>query len=402
MTEIKKYQQEHICHRPWTSLDVNPMGEFRPCCIYNEPVKDDHGNNLSVHNSTINDVINSNYMNNLRQEFLSGGKPKQCEACWKEEAAGKKSQRMHIWEKPNFNLLGKYNIEKNINTLYDLTMRLGNICNLKCRICNEISSSQWSNEKIKENKNNIAAIERLKNINRLGQWPRQSVKYFEDLDSVLENIRFFEFTGGEPLLIEEQFAILQKCIDAGSAPKIEVHYNTNGTVYPENAIKSIWPKFKRIELAFSIDDVGTRFEYQRHPAVWNNVEENIYKIKNAGMTNLSIQICTTINVMNILYLDEIEQFVNELNPDFWHINILHEPAEFDVQRIPQKIKEKINNKFKKHIKSKEITVALDYMSNKDYNITDWKEKLMYKLTGVDENRGEKFEKTFPELYSLIQ
>lgn len=341
-------------------------------------------------------------MNNLRQEFLSGSKPKQCEACWKEESAGKKSQRMHIWEKPNFNLLGKYNIEKNINTLYDLTMRLGNICNLKCRICNEISSSQWSNEKIKENKNNTVAVERLKKINQLGQWPRQSVKYFEDLDSVLENIRFFEFTGGEPLLIEEQFSILQKCIATGSASMIEVHYNTNGTVYPENAIKNIWPKFKRIELAFSIDDVAKRFEYQRHSAVWSDVKENIYKIKSAGMNNLSTQICTTINVMNILYLDEIEQFIKELKPDFWHINILHKPIEFDVQRIPQAIKEKINDKFKNHTKSDEITVALNYMNNKDYNITDWKEKLMYKIAKVDKNRGENFEKTFPELYGLIQ
>ena len=66
---------------------------------------------------------------------------------------------------------------------------------------------------------------------------------------LLENIRFFEFTGGEPLLIEEQFDTLRKCINIGSASKIEVHYNTNGTVYPDLAIKDIWPKFKRIELA---------------------------------------------------------------------------------------------------------------------------------------------------------
>lgn len=402
MTEIKKYQQEHICHRPWTSLDVNPMGEFRPCCVYNEPIKDDRGKNLSVHENTIKDVINSNYMNSLRQEFLSGGKPKQCEACWKEEASGKKSQRMHIWEKPNFDLLGKYNIEKNINTLYNLTMRLGNICNLKCRICNEISSSQWSNEKIKENKNNPKAVERLKKLNKLGQWPRESVKYFQDIDSVLENIRFFEFTGGEPLLIEEQFAILEKCIAARSSHKIEVHYNTNGTVYPENAIKNIWPKFKRIELAFSIDDVGDRFEYQRHPAVWKNVEENIHKIKNSGMNNLSLQVCTTINVMNIFYLDEIEQFVKSINADFWHVNILHEPKEFDVQRIPPDIKEKISDKFKKFKTSKEIAVAVDYMNNKDYDITNWREQLMKKLMSADKSRGENFEKTFPELYSLIQ
>jgi MoaA/NifB/PqqE/SkfB family radical SAM enzyme len=402
MSKIKKYQQKYICHLPWTSLDVNPLGELRPCGPYTEPIKDKNGNNFSVHNSSIDDVINSDYMKNLRQDFLSGKKPKQCELCWKEEAAGKKSLRMNMWEKTNLDTLGKYNIEKNINTLYFLDMRLGNICNLKCRICSEIHSSQWSNEKIKMNKNNSKEIQRLKNINKLGQWPRNSVKYFENIDSTLKNIRFFNITGGEPLLIPEQFEMLEKCITLGSASKTEVHYNTNGTIYPENAIKNIWPKFKKIELAFSIDDIGHRFEYQRHPAVWDDVKENIYKIKNSGMNNLSIQICTTINVMNILYLDEIEQVVNDLRPDYWHIAILHHPTEFDVQRIPRTIKEKINNKFKNSIKSKEITVALDYMNNKDYNITDWGKNLMHKLTNIDKVRGEKFKKTFPELHSLIE
>lgn len=402
MSKIKKYQQEYICHLPWTSLDVNPLGEYRPCGPYAEPIKDKNGKNLSVHNSSINDVVNSDYMNDLRQNFLLGKKPKQCEYCWKEEDAGKKSLRINMWEKPNLNILGKYNIEKNINTLYNLDMRLGNICNLKCRICNEIHSSQWSNEKIKANKNKDEVIRRLKEIRNLGQWPRKSVKYFDNIDSVLKNIRFIKLTGGEPLLIKEQFEMLEKCIDLESSHKIEVHYNTNGTIYPENAIKKIWPKFRRIELAFSIDDVGARFEYQRHPSKWEHVKENIFKIKNSGMNNLSLQICTTLNFMNILYLDEIEQFIKQLGPSFWHIGILHRPPEFDVQKIPKVIKKKINDKLKKNTKSKEIMTALKYMNNKDYNIADWQEKLISKLTDIDKLRGENFKKTFPELYDLLQ
>ena len=383
-------------------MDVNPLGEYRPCPLYGEPIKDRNGKQFSVHDSSINEVMNSDYMNDLRQTFLSGKKPKQCEACWKVESAGKKSLRINNWDKPHSNMLGKYNIEKNKHTLYTLDMRLGNICNLKCRICNEIHSSQWSNEKIKSNKGKGKEIGDLKKISKLGQWPRESVKYFKDIDSVLKNIRFLNFAGGEPLLIAEQFKMLEKCIDMGSAGKVHVHYTTNGTIYPENAIKNIWPKFHKIEIAFSIDDVGTRFEYQRHPAKWEQVKENIYKIKNSGMKNLTIQICTTLNFMNVLYLDEVEQFIKQLCPDFWHIGILSHPAEFDVQKIPRTIKAKINDKLKKSMKSKEILTALNYMNNKDHNIANWHEKLMTKLDNTDKLRGENFKNTFPELYDLLQ
>ena len=57
-------------------------------------------------------------------------------------------------------------------------------------------------------------------------------------------------------MIQEQFDVLQKCIDKGYAKNIEVHYNTNGTHYPEYAVKEIWPHFKRVEMAFSIDDIN--------------------------------------------------------------------------------------------------------------------------------------------------
>ena len=122
-------------------------------------------------------------------------------------------------------------------------------------------------------------------------------------------------------MIQDHFKILMHCVEKGYAKNIDIHYNTNGTHYPEYAVKEIWPHFKRVEIAFSIDDIKERFEYQRHPAKWEAVNEKIIKFKNSNLKNLSTQICTTISIFNVMYIDELAPFVNNWNPDFWYINI---------------------------------------------------------------------------------
>ncbi len=82
----------------------------------------------------------------------------------------------------------------------------------------------------------------------------------EQIDQHLADIRYIEFTGGEPFMIAEHFDMLQGIVDRGIAGQVEIHYNTNGTQYPARG-EAIWRHFKTVEIAFSIDDVGKRFEY---------------------------------------------------------------------------------------------------------------------------------------------
>jgi organic radical activating enzyme len=88
-----------------------------------------------------------------------------------------------------------------------------------------------------------------------GAWPRESAEFWTDLDQHLDNIRYIEFTGGEPFMIREHFQLLQKLVDTGRAAQVEIHYNTNGTQYPEEG-EEIWKHFKNVEIALSIDDVA--------------------------------------------------------------------------------------------------------------------------------------------------
>jgi molybdenum cofactor biosynthesis enzyme MoaA len=205
-------------------------------------------------------------------------------------------------------------------------------------------------------------------------------------------------------MIKEQFDILQKCIDLGVAKDIDVHYNTNGTQFPEQALENIWPHFKRIELAVSIDDIHKRFEYQRTNAKWDEVNQNILKFKDSGLQNLKIHICTTINFFNIMYIDELAQHVQKWDPEFWFINVLSYPEEFDIQQFKKTDKIKIIEKIKDcTIYKNEIKQAINYLSNdpvkKDPDID---KKRRWKIKAIDNIRKENFKTVFPDLNNLVK
>ena len=339
---VDKYIKSNMCMIPWAGIETRPDGTYKPCCVYSDVLTDPDGKKYTTKEHSITEVMNSKSMNDLRDRFLAGEKPSACDSCWKQEAAGNTSKRQHMWHKAT--AIGQIHVNKNIVAPRFIDLKLGNICNLKCRICSPHSSSIWANEMAKFDPDNK---DYWTKYNKDGLWPRQKNKFYEDLEKHIESIKFFEITGGEPLMIKEQFDILQKCVDAGVAKNIEVHYNTNGTQFPEKELNEIWPHFKKIEVAFSIDDIKERFEYQRHPARWDAVNENILKFKNSGLKNLSMQVCTTINVFNIAYLDELAPYIDEWGPDFWYINILHYPMEFDIQQLPVDLKKKITDKLLK-------------------------------------------------------
>tara|TARA_S200000501_G_scaffold361781_1_gene390466 strand:- start:258 stop:1502 length:1245 start_codon:yes stop_codon:yes gene_type:complete len=395
---IEKYKKSNICHLPWTGIEVTETGQYKPCCLYKHPLKDKNKQALNTVSHSIDEVFESQDMIDLRNQFSKNQKPTGCERCWKEEESGKTSLRMLSWEKSS--VLGEYHVKKNITASRTLGLKLGNTCNLKCRICGPEASSQWVNELIKEDPTQKT---RLLDLSEKTRWPRKKNKLFDSIESSLKDIRYLQITGGEPFMIKEQFDMLEKCVELGVADKIDVHYNTNGTHYPEQALKNIWPHFKRIEIGFSIDGINQRFEYQRHPAVWDEVDSNIKRISTSGLKNLSTQISTTINLFSIYYLDELAEKVDAWNPDYWHINCLHNPKEFDIQALPVNVKESISQKLEKcRYRKNEIQTAIQYLNQHSKNTpTDLAESRKKKIISTDNIRNESFEKVFPELYDLI-
>jgi len=340
-----KLPHDKFCVLPWVSLEASPIGTVRPCCLAKNELSDNLGNKFDLNNAKLSDITSSNELTNLRKEFLDGKLPDACRRCWSEEDAGRTSKRMHTLDRLKDILKHETTWTEEPKQLYFLDLKLGNICNLKCRICGSWSSSTYAGEELKELPKEQRKDSFHREMVQKGAWPRKSETFWKDLKGHVSTIRYLEFTGGEPFMIKEHFEFLNTLIDMGVAHNIEIHYNTNGTIYPGEA-ENIWFHFKHVEIAFSIDALGERFEYQRTEAKWNEVEVNIAKFKTLRehFNNISLQVCSTINIFNVLYLDEVAEWIDKQGFDFVYWNMLHDAPVHSIISLPPDAKEIAYNK----------------------------------------------------------
>ena len=331
---------DKFCVLPWISLEASPIGTVRPCCLADDEIVDDQGNKFELSTANFADIQNSSHMRRLREQFLAGQRPQTCRKCWNEERGGRTSKRMHTLDRLKHSIKDT-EWTTDAKPLMFLDLKLGNICNLKCRICGSWSSSQFATEEINQLPREQQKSSHAYQMLRAGAWPRENVQFWQQIDSVLTDIRYIEFTGGEPFMIDEHFDMLQGIVDRGIAHQVEIHYNTNGTQYPARG-ESIWRHFKTVEVAFSIDDVGARFEYQRTNADWQEVCANLDRFRDLKEChdNILLQICTTVNVFNVRYLDQVAQWIdkNRESFNFVYWNMMHDAWYFSIATLPDTAK----------------------------------------------------------------
>jgi MoaA/NifB/PqqE/SkfB family radical SAM enzyme len=188
-------------------------------------------------------------------------------------------------------------------------IRLGNVCNLTCRMCTPVATRLWVPHfnSVQPKAYRIPAAE----LKVLGQnnWVKQeSVGWL--LEQSLPNVEALHFAGGEPLILPEMVQALQYCVDTGRAGEIDLTFNTNLTVLPEK-VTSLWRHFRSVSVLCSIDGFGRTTEYIRRPSKWSDIDRNLrtldrnfdeWKIKWATVS------CTT-QICNILNLDQLYEYL---------------------------------------------------------------------------------------------
>ena len=398
-----KLPHDKFCVLPWISLEASPIGTVRPCCLADNEIVDDKGNKFELTTATFNEIQHSKHMQSLREQFLKGEKPQTCRKCWNEERSGRTSKRIHTLDRLK-HMLPDQEWTADAKPLIFLDLKLGNICNLKCRICGSWSSSQFAVEEL----NQIKDLDEKKKsyhyqMLRAGAWPRENERFWTEIDQVVDQIQYIEFTGGEPFMIKEHFAMLQGIVDKGIAPQVEIHYNTNGTHYPEEAVE-IWKHFKTVEIAFSIDDVKERFEYQRTNATWIEVEANILRFKELRKQykNIKLQVCCTVNIFNIRYLADVAQWIALQGFDFIYWNMLHDAWYFSIATLPEEAKVRITDYLRAAntpAKFDEEFARIIVFMNKGASTDGFIMKM--KIRDLDRKRQQNLKDVEPEFAQLI-
>jgi MoaA/NifB/PqqE/SkfB family radical SAM enzyme len=205
-------------------------------------------------------------------------------------------------------------------------------------------------------------------------------------------------------MIQEHFDLLQALVDQGYAGQIEIHYNTNGTQWPEHA-EAIWRHFKHVEIAFSIDGLHQHYEYQRTGAVWTEVVANIARFKHLRdcYSNISLQVCSTVNVFNVLYLPELAEWNYSQDFDYVYWNMMHEAYYFSISTLPEGAKRDITAKLRTSGSASDAALEefdriIAFMNS---GVSLDGQLLRMKIADLDRKRNQDLRQVEPELAALI-
>jgi sulfatase maturation enzyme AslB (radical SAM superfamily) len=231
-----------------------------------------------------------------------------------------------------------------------MEIKLNNLCNLKCRMCNPMDSTAWNDWNEVEDhykKEDNFLVEKIVNLN-LKKKPFldsfvDSLNWWESFEKLLPYFRRVEFAGGEPLMDPTHYKILDMLAPYGD--QIEIKYATNLTMLGKGnrTVWQYWPKFKSVAVNVSIDGIGPSHEYVRGNADWNELVDNIKQIQT--IPNISrIVGAVAVQVSNALVLDRmIEYFLDELGIVFY-TNMVQYPNVLSIQTLPYKLKVEVESK----------------------------------------------------------
>ena len=316
---------ETLCPMPWRHVEISSLGEIRPCCVYVDSV--DH-----VKNNSLTDAFNNDKFHTLRQQLLNGKKPSGCSKCWDTERKGLISNRHY-----HMSLLKKELLTADLDNpkIQSIDIKPGNTCNFKCRICNPLSSSLYAQE-IKST--SPIPIESF-------NWAESNSKIIDEIVQLLPTLQNIDMYGGEPFLIKPLLHVVKKSVTQGHANHIRLHYNSNGSIYPETLVE-YWKEFKHVDIQFSIDNIGKRFELERGGS-WQQVDTNIKRLVGLNLPNVAISIMPAISIMNIFYIDEVLQWADQMG---LAVNPLYvaAPLGFDLKNLTGAAKKLIFEKFQHH------------------------------------------------------
>jgi MoaA/NifB/PqqE/SkfB family radical SAM enzyme len=343
-------EKNFLCKIPWAGFSNNPDGTVKPCCIYKENIKKEDGTDFYVQKDDVKDIFHSEYMNNLRKDFIDGKKPKGCETCWIDESNNYKSKRL-IYN--DIFAGGRLKVDTNVLNEYpiDYQVIISNACNLKCRSCGTSHSTQWQKEinNLPENvpgKNDYVHKFNLPH----GQSGGNDSVFIKNLEQWGSKVKRLEIVGGEPFYIEKWKTIWEFLIDKNYAKNIDLAMSTNATIYDEDLLKKINDNFKTVGIGLSIDGMGKIYELLRKNAKWSEVQDNIINFhkfyKNNKRKNVSFNYTYTISWINAYDLGEFNEWAKKTTPEFriWY-NIVHYPPHMSLKMLPNSEKERIEEKW---------------------------------------------------------
>lgn len=354
-----------FCTQPFNHIDVvveNDKVLLQPCNVWNAEKLNikDYKNNIQQ----VKDTLSKTY-------YYPG-----CEVCFNEDKNNVRSRRV---------AQNKFSQDNNLSTqkLQSLGVRYGTLCNSKCMICSHHRSSSWVTDAEK------LGLE-IKDQHRFKKSLLPGVEvFFENFD--LDNLKFVEFHGGEPLMQKYPTEFLRKI---KNLDQLIVKFNTNLTVLPAPELQELLKKCKRVDFLLSVDDTGDRYEILRFPGKWDIFLKNIAIIKNL---NYRVMAYNCLSSLNIFYCVDFYKWATKNFGVEVHSQFVTDNEILDISYLPQHAKDVVLEKIKNY-KGK----IFDSIRNKlNIQKDDRSEGLVKYILDLDRIRNTNYPEIFKEWYTIL-
>ena len=368
---------------------MNPDGSALPCCV-----ADHHSHMGNVRTNTIKEIWNSEQYKTMRLNMLNGTPCNECKGCYSNEEKNLLSTRQNVNDRysQHIPLADLTNEDGSLDEMHlkHFDVRWSNICNFKCRSCSHTYSSSWA----KEDGLDKIYIFAGGNDNDL---------LYNQFEPYFKNIETFYFAGGEPLLTDKHYEILEYLIE-NDKTDVLLDYNTNLSklTYKNKNILDLWKKFKNVKIHASVDSYGDRAEYIREGTDWNTIKNNLLTVKEVT-PHVQLQTGSVISAFNLFtipeFLDEMKEifgnsyspfFYTIINPDYYSADVLDDSFK---NLLLKKLMD--YQPFNTGVQL-EVEKVIQYIKKSTYN-EQLKETFIQHNLHYDKKRNRNFAETFPEL-----
>ena len=380
------------CGVTFKELYINHTGRFRNCCIQTEGY-DETG--FLKSKDTNKWFAEQADLNLLRQDLQAGVSNPSCNKCWKLEEKGHSSYRIN-WNRSN------YPLSDTTSEIEIIDLRLGNQCNLQCRMCNPLWSDQVGKLYQLAKDNGV--------INSLNQsFTQGTVKpykaFVEDLIGFClrtPSLKEIKFAGGEPFIMPEVEYFLNRLIQEGKI-NLTVSFLTNTTMAKESTIESL-KQFDRVILQCSIDGIGQHIEFQRYPCKWSVIERNFRRFLQCGF-EVSLTPCWS--QLNALGVVNFLNWASEFDDIFVAYNEVMQPSYLDFRLIPIKYRETVisslnNCRFPK-LMHKDYFKFFEALKKQQRSITTKEKQALNDAVNIwNFNNDSKYQELYPWAKDLLE
>lgn len=378
-----------ICSAPWVSLAINADKSFSLCCNTLLDINLGSWDELSIL-----EAFQSAKVSKYRNQFLQSTYERACKGCYTDEESNLQSKRDEYIRNYKFDPAQK---AFGYSDIKRLELFLSNKCNFNCRTCGSFFSSSW-------NKDNLA----LSRDTFIHPPPTQS--QMEELLEISKSLHSVYIAGGEPLICQELYLLLESFVKFNNQCSITINTNLSTLQFQKFDLLNYIKELPNLSLNISLDGLYEKGEYIRNGLNFNRLEQYLDHL---STTKVKVSFIITVSILNILDVDKIILYIVKNQPILnfsIEINFVQDPSFYNIQILPASVKSLIIASLYSSIIEFNRSPKLKCHSHKLLSICNFLKgsndqadlsSFYSEISKIDQLRKQSFENTFPELSATL-